>query len=41
MGWFGARVAYNNLIQLYEAWSKPDKAEEWRAKLPKIEAVDE
>jgi hypothetical protein len=24
----------NNLIDLYEAWNKPDKAEEWRAKLP-------
>jgi len=23
------------LIQLYEAWNKPDKAEEWRAKLPR------
>jgi hypothetical protein len=22
-----------NLINLYEAWEKPDKAEEWRAKL--------
>jgi hypothetical protein len=25
----------NNLIELYEAWNKPEKAEEWRAKLPK------
>ena len=24
----------NNLIELYEAWGKPEKAEEWRAKLP-------
>lgn len=24
----------NNLIKLYEAWNKPEKAEEWRAKLP-------
>jgi hypothetical protein len=23
---------------LYKAWDKPEKAEEWRAKLPKIEA---
>jgi len=26
------------LIQLYKAWSKPEKAQEWRAKLPKTEA---
>jgi len=31
----------NNLIELYEAWKKPDKAEEWRAKLSQKEAVDE
>jgi len=30
----------NNLINLYEAWSKPEKAEEWRAKLPQTEAVE-
>ena len=24
----------NNLIELYEAWNKPEKAKEWRAKLP-------
>jgi hypothetical protein len=30
-----------NLIDLYEAWNKPDKAVEWRAKLPKTEAVQE
>ncbi|MFC1793415.1 tetratricopeptide repeat protein [Planctomycetota bacterium] len=29
----------SNLIELYEAWNKPEKAEEWRAKLPKTEAV--
>jgi tetratricopeptide (TPR) repeat protein len=29
------------LVRLYEAWNKPEKAEEWRAKLPKTEAVDE
>jgi tetratricopeptide (TPR) repeat protein len=29
----------NKLIELYEAWNKPEKAEEWRAKLPKTEAV--
>jgi hypothetical protein len=23
-----------SLIELYETWGKPEKAEEWRAKLP-------
>jgi hypothetical protein len=31
----------SNLINLYEAWNKPEKAEEWRAKLPQMEAVME
>jgi len=31
----------NNLIDLYEAWGKPEKAKEWRAKLPQTEAVNE
>ena len=31
----------NNLIDLYEAWNKPEKASEWRAKVPKTETVDE
>lgn len=31
----------NNLIELYEAWGKPEKAEEWRAKLPKAEDTNE
>ncbi|MBL7188357.1 MAG: hypothetical protein ISS70_18685 [Phycisphaerae bacterium] len=35
------RESLNNLINLYEAWKKPKKAEEWRAKLPQIEAVNE
>jgi len=26
--------SWHNLIELYEAWGKPEKAEEWRAKLP-------
>ncbi|HCO95719.1 MAG TPA: hypothetical protein DIU00_17525 [Phycisphaerales bacterium] len=26
-------VSWNTLIQLYKAWNKPEKAEEWRAKL--------
>jgi len=29
------------LIDLYEAWNKPEKAKEWRAKLAKAEAVQE
>jgi len=29
----------NNLIALYEAWNKPEKAEEWRAKLLQAENV--
>jgi len=33
--------SWNNLIELYEAWSKPEKAEEQRAKLPQTEAVEE
>jgi len=24
----------NNLIELYDAWEKPEKAKEWREKLP-------
>jgi hypothetical protein len=31
----------NNLITLYEAWNKPEKAEEWRAKQPQTKAVNE
>jgi len=26
---------------LYQAWNKPEKAKEWRAKLPQIEVVEE
>jgi len=33
--------SWHNLIELYEAWDKPEKAEEWRAKLPKTETVDQ
>ena len=29
----------NNLIDLYEIWNKPEKAKEWRANLPKTEAM--
>ncbi len=28
-------AAMNELIKLYEAWGKPQKAEEWRSKLPR------
>ena len=31
----------NKLIDLYTAWNKPEEAEEWRAKLPEMEAVKE
>jgi len=31
----------NNLIALYEAWNKPEKAEKWRATLTKTEAKTE
>jgi hypothetical protein len=31
----------NNLVALYETWGKPEKAEQWRAKLPQTEAVKE
>jgi len=30
-----------NLIDLYELWNKPEKAEELREKLPQTEAVEE
>jgi len=31
----------NNLIELYEAWGEPEKADEWRAKLPQTEAAEQ
>jgi hypothetical protein len=30
-----------NLIALYEAWNKPEKAKEWRVKLEQIEDFEE
>jgi hypothetical protein len=33
--------SWNNLIELYDAWGKPEEAKEWRAKLPKTEAAEE
>jgi tetratricopeptide (TPR) repeat protein len=32
------KESLNNLIALYEAWNKPEKAKEWRAKLLETEA---
>ena len=29
--------AIKTLIELYEAWDKPDKAAEWLSKLPELE----
>jgi hypothetical protein len=31
----------NNLIELYEAWGKPELAEQWRADLPKKASTKE
>ena len=33
--------SWQNLIELYEAWGKPEKAQEWWATLPQTEAVEE
>ncbi len=33
--------SWHNLIELYEAWGKPEKAEEWRAKLLQIKTAEE
>jgi hypothetical protein len=30
--------SWKALIELYEAWNKPDEAKKWRAKLPKTKA---
>jgi len=32
-------ASITNLIALYEAWNKPEKAKEWRAKLPKTKTI--
>jgi hypothetical protein len=34
-------VSLDNPIDLYESWDKSAKAEEWQAKLPQPEAVEE
>jgi hypothetical protein len=31
----------NGLINLYDAWGKPEQAEQWRAKLPSKEDTEE
>jgi hypothetical protein len=33
--------SWRTLIELYEAWGRPEKAEEWRAKLPQTEAIQQ
>jgi len=30
----------NQLVSLYEAWGKPEKAAQWRKKLPRLENPD-
>ena len=34
-------VSWDNLIDLYEAWNDPEKANEWRAKLLQKETLEE
>jgi len=33
--------SWHNLIEIYEAWGKPEKAKEWRAKLPETETIEQ
>jgi hypothetical protein len=35
------KESLNNLISLYEAWNKPEKANEWRVELAQIEDFEE
>jgi hypothetical protein len=30
----------SSMVDLYEAWNKPEEAEEWRSPLPQAEAVE-
>jgi hypothetical protein len=30
-----------NLVKLYEAWGKPEQAEQWRAKLPHEQGTEQ
>ena len=36
-----ARATLERIVHLYEAWGKPDRAAEWRAKLPTTQHADE
>jgi hypothetical protein len=33
------KESLKNLIDLYEAWNKPEEVEKWRAKLPQTETA--
>lgn len=33
--------SWNNLIDLYDVWGKPGEAEQWRAKLPGTEVMEQ
>jgi hypothetical protein len=33
--------SWNDLIELYEAWNKPEEADKWQAKLRQIEDFEE
>ncbi|UCF14123.1 MAG: hypothetical protein JSW59_11980, partial [Phycisphaerales bacterium] len=33
--------SWNNLVELYEAWNKPEESGQWRAELPQIEASEQ
>jgi len=33
--------SWHNLIELYEAWDKPEPADQWWEKLPQTEAVEQ
>jgi len=35
------RACLEHFVRFYEAWDKPEKAEEWRVKLPQKEAVEQ
>jgi len=35
------KESFNNLIELYETWNKPEKAQEWRARLTQNEDYEE
>ncbi|MHC4434145.1 MAG: tetratricopeptide repeat protein, partial [Planctomycetota bacterium] len=33
--------SFNNLIDLYQAWNKPEEADKWRAELPRMAAGEQ